>query len=409
MNSSEKARRLSTHPYSMPDASSSLDAHDREDSLRRWLEAHGSVLVGFSGGVDSAYLATVAVDTLGADRTLAVIGRSASYPAAQWIAARAVADQFAIPVLEVDTDELNDPRYAANPSNRCFYCKSELWGRLVPVARQRGLAVVVDGTNADDLGDHRPGAVAAREHGVLSPLALLGFTKRDIRFLSEQRGIPTWSQPASPCLSSRVPYGTAVTPERLLQVERAESAVRALRGGVSGDLRVRYHDEVARVELGVEELHEWLAPDAGAELRAAVTSAGFARVALDLRGFRSGSLNVLGGVSPDVAGEPRPLAAPGSRAIPVVRAHEPLPPVSGESRPGDASTTLRTMLASRGLHVTVEARGTLALLVPGSSGAAHLSPSERRAVVQLARSAGFTHVALELKRADDSRRFMDRA
>ena len=270
-------------------------ARDREQRLIAWLRSRGSVLIGFSGGVDSAYLSCVAVEALGAARVLAVIGRSASYPAEQWAVARRVADNFGIPVLEVDTNEMADPRYAANPSNRCYFCKIELWGRLIPIARARGLASVLDGTNADDLADHRPGAVAAREHGVESPLAELGFTKDDIRRLSRERDIPTWARPSSPCLSSRIPYGTAVTPSRLRQIELAEGALRAL--GVEGDLRVRHHGELARVELAREELPRWLDDVGRRAIRAAVRDAGYARVSLDLRGFRSGSLNVLGGVS----------------------------------------------------------------------------------------------------------------
>jgi uncharacterized protein len=270
------------------------EARARERSLVGWLKGHGSAAVGFSGGVDSAYLACVSIDALGADKVLAIIGRSASYPAEQWATARAVADRFGVPVLEVDTEEMLDPRYAANPTNRCYYCKTELWSRLAPIARARGLAVLVDGTNADDLSDHRPGAAAAREHSVRSPLAELGFTKAEIRSLSHERGIPTWSQPSSPCLSSRIPYGTAVTPERLARVEAAERALRAL--GIVGDMRVRHHGDLARVELAPEELERWLGPDVG-RLREAVRQAGYARVALDLRGFRSGSLNVLSGVT----------------------------------------------------------------------------------------------------------------
>ena len=175
-------------------------SHDRdlEERLAAWFRSHGSVLVGFSGGVDSAYLACVAVQALGRDRVLAVIGRSASYPAEQWERARSVAADFDVPVLEVNTDELNDPRYAANPSNRCYFCKTELWDTLAPIARERGFAVVVDGTNADDTTDHRPGGRAAVEHAVRSPLAEIGFTKDAIRRLSRERGVPTWSQPASP-------------------------------------------------------------------------------------------------------------------------------------------------------------------------------------------------------------------
>ncbi|MGH7721083.1 MAG: ATP-dependent sacrificial sulfur transferase LarE, partial [Gemmatimonadaceae bacterium] len=234
-------------------------AHHKEAALVRWLRERSSVVVGFSGGVDSAYLAAVAVQALGAERVTAVIGRSPSYPEEQWAAARAVATRVGLRVLEIDTNEMSDPRYAANPTNRCYYCKTELWTRLREIARGLGIETVIDGTNADDLSDHRPGARAAAEHEVRSPLAELGFTKMEIRQLSRDRDLPTWSQPSSPCLSSRLPYGTPVTRERLEQVERAERALRAL--GITGDLRVRHHGDLARVELARAELARWLAAD----------------------------------------------------------------------------------------------------------------------------------------------------
>jgi uncharacterized protein len=264
-------------------------ALEKEAALVAWLVSRGSVLIGFSGGVDSAYLACVALDALGPEKVLAVIGRSASYPMEQWSRARDVAGRFGVPVLELETGEMDDPRYAANPSNRCYFCKSELWSRLVPVARERGFAVVVDGTNADDGRDHRPGQGAALEHGVRSPLAELRFTKDEIRALSRERDIPTWSQPSSPCLASRIPYGTEVTPLRLGKVEAAERALRGI--GVDGDLRVRYFGDRARVEMSPAELARWRTQDGRRAVRAAVTSAGFEAVELDLRGFRSGSLN----------------------------------------------------------------------------------------------------------------------
>lgn len=282
------------HPTALTDPTADA-LTEKEARLADWFRARGSALVGFSGGVDSAYLACVAVEALGQEHVLAVIGRSASYPEAQWARAREVAAAFNVLVLEVDTEEMSDPRYAANPVNRCYFCKSELWSRLAPLAAARGLAVVVDGTNADDLTDHRPGALAARERSVESPLAQLGFTKDEIRELSRRRGMPTWSQPSSPCLSSRLPYGTAVTAERLRQVEVAEAALRAL--GVTGNLRVRHFGERATVEMDAAEVARFAEPALARALRQAVGSAGFDEVEVDPRGFRSGALNVLAGVA----------------------------------------------------------------------------------------------------------------
>jgi len=350
----------------------STDDREAEARLAAWFRDHGSALIGFSGGVDSAYLACVAVDALGAEQVLAVIGRSASYPAEQWERAREVALSFDIPVLEVNTDEVSDPRYAANPSNRCYFCKTELWDTLAPIAHDRDLAVVVDGTNADDLGDHRPGARAAAEHAVRSPLAELGFTKAAIRRLSRARGIPTWSQPASPCLSSRIPYGTAVTIDRLRQVEVAERALR--HAGVIGDLRVRYHGDLARIEIAADALNGWLEASARDRLRVAVRSAGFDRVALDVRGFRSGSLNVLGGVV----------------AEPLVRARS-----SVDS--GDPAGLTRE-LQRLGFAFEVEGRQRLAVLTAAMQveGDRLVDPRTRTAVLEVARGYGFTHVALDL-------------
>lgn len=286
---------------------SSLTAQQRERELIEWLEAQDSLLLGFSGGVDSAYLACVSIDAVGPARFLAVIGRSASYPAEQWQTARDVAARAGIEVLEVDTHEMEDPRYVANPTNRCYFCKSELWSVLERVRADRGIATIIDGTNADDLSDHRPGTKAAAEHGIRSPLAELGFTKGEIRELSRARGIPTWSQPSSPCLSSRLPYGTPVTVRRLSAVERAERALRDL--GVAGNLRVRHHGDTGRVEMDLSELERWNRHGRAAALCDAVRGAGFENVVLDPRGYRSGSLNVRAGVITD-RGDSAPL--PGS-------------------------------------------------------------------------------------------------
>jgi uncharacterized protein len=370
------AQPLTIEPDQPHDDALTLGDHEPESRLVEWFRAYGSVLIGFSGGVDSAYLACVAVEALGADRTLAVIGRSASYPAEQWERARDVARDFAIPVLEISTDEVNDPRYAANPSNRCYFCKTELWDVLVPIARDRGLAVVVDGTNADDLSDHRPGARAAAEHDVRSPLAELGFSKSVIRRLSRARGIQTWTQPASPCLSSRIPYGTAVTIERLGQIERAERSLREL--GIGGDLRVRYHGDLARIEVGRDALSAIVGSPMLLEMTRVVRDAGFDRVTIDARGFRSGSLNVLGGVVAE------PLVR--GRGVTV----------------GDADG-LRAALLGAGSDCTVEARERLAIVTPASDAArSHLlATGSRTGVVDAARSHGFTNVAIELSAVGD--------
>ena len=266
----------------------------KENHLADWLRAQRSVLVGYSGGVDSTYLAVLAREVLGRDQVVAVLGRSPSVPNAQSVSALETAKARDIDLRIVLTTEVEDPRYAANPVNRCYFCKTVLWDVLCPMATALGMATVVDGTNADDLTGHRPGAKAADEHQVQSPLALFDLTKAEIRLLSQTRSLPTWSQPSAPCLASRIPYGTPVTKERLAQVDRAEQSLRAL--GIAGDLRVRHHDDLARIELDATLIDFWLEPQNAQRLVDAVRDAGFPRVALDLRGFRSGSLNVLEGV-----------------------------------------------------------------------------------------------------------------
>lgn len=259
------------------------------EALEHHLQGMGRVLLGFSGGVDSALLAVAGTRALGPGRFLAAIGRSASYPEAQWRAARALAERFGVPVLELDTRELDDPRYLRNAPDRCYFCKSELWDRLGAVSAARGFDTVIDGTNADDLGEHRPGMRAGLERAVRSPLAELGWTKADVRHVSRGLGLPSWNAPAAPCLSSRIRYGLEVTPERLGQVEQGEAFLRSL--GVAGDLRVRHHGTLARIEVNPEAMSAVRELWPVVETRFAAL--GFAGVELDPDGYRRGGLLVL--------------------------------------------------------------------------------------------------------------------
>ncbi|HWI19350.1 MAG TPA: ATP-dependent sacrificial sulfur transferase LarE, partial [Vicinamibacterales bacterium] len=221
-------------------------------------------------------------------RALAVTADSPSYPENHRRLALSIAGSFGFPHEMVRTDELERPEYRANPANRCYYCKDELYGRLKAVAVERGLAVIVDGNNADDRGDYRPGRQAAREHGVRSPLDEADLTKDEIRMLAREAGLESWNEPASACLSSRVPYGQEVSNDVLRQIENAESAVRELGFRV---FRVRHHDTVARLEIARSEMARALDPDVSAQLTAALKALGYQYVSLDLQGYRLGSLN----------------------------------------------------------------------------------------------------------------------
>jgi pyridinium-3,5-biscarboxylic acid mononucleotide sulfurtransferase len=259
---------------------------EKADALRKQLSTFGSVVVAYSGGVDSAYLALVASQTLG-PRVVAVTADSPSYPDRHRQLALQIARDFGFRHEVIHTYELDRPEYRANPSNRCYYCKHELYTHLSRIASDRG-AVVVDGNNADDRGDYRPGRQAAREFGVRSPLDDVGLTKDEIRALSKRAGLPTWDEPASACLSSRIPYHQEVTDEKLRTIERAEDVLRRLGFRV---FRVRHHDEVARIEISRDEMARALDEETAAAIVRELKGLGYRYVSLDLQGYRTGSLN----------------------------------------------------------------------------------------------------------------------
>lgn len=264
-----------------------LSAEDKEQNLRRLMRDMQTVLVAYSGGVDSAYLALIATQELG-EKALCVMGISPSVAANQREDAEKIAQDFKFNYFSIQTEELENPDYQANPTNRCYFCKSELYGKLAPLAKERNIEFILDGANLDDTKDYRPGREAAKENEVRSPLVEVDLTKAEIRQLSKKQNLPTWDKPASPCLSSRIAYGVPVSIERLSKVEKGEEFLRGL--GLR-EFRVRNHGELVRLEIAPDEMEKILIKEATDLIAEKFRNLGFKYVTLDLHGYRTGAMN----------------------------------------------------------------------------------------------------------------------
>jgi len=272
----------------MPHREISEELREKEAQVLKQLRGYGSVLVAFSGGIDSTLLALLAKMALG-NKAIAVTADSPSIPASELDDAKQLAGEIGIRHIVIKTNEVEDPNYTSNPANRCYFCKKELGGKLTELAKELGGYTVIDGTNAEDLKGHRPGAAALSEENVRRPLADAGLMKEEVRSLAKHLGLSNYDKPSMPCLSSRVAYGEVITAERLLRIERAENLIRSLAG--VRELRVRDHGPVARVEVGPNERKLFFNEELLDRISKSLRELGFVHVTLDMAGYRSGSMN----------------------------------------------------------------------------------------------------------------------